>query len=214
MLKFTLKLLFFALIFYSCTNKLEKKSKTELVKLTTQIDTIFQNYIAKNYINKGILKYYDNTAVDCNKVNKTLHKVLVDDQLARTESDLDMEAIDIKNQSIVISYFYECEGVFNVLDKKSKKAIFYTIQHSGDKDLMAYFYPFIKKSNFKNEYLALYVDRFLLINHKDQIFGSQVKFIDGKPTLFKIVDTTNLGKRRKIFGMLPIKTYLEYAKTH
>ena len=204
MLKFFVKLVLVFFLINSCTHKSIKNSETEYKKLTTQIDTIFQNYIDKNYINSDFLKYFDKVEVDCNQVNEILHKVHDADQKARMTGEGDMYKIDSINQIKVISIFANCNT--NNLDEYSIRATFLMLQHANDNDLKAYFYKFIKKNIPSNYELAMYIDSFLMTAKKPQMFGTR---LDNYNNLYKIQDRKNLNKRRKIMGMKPVEDYLK-----
>ncbi len=204
MLKITFKFIGLVFLINSCTNKPINNSALEYKKLTTQIDTIFQNYIEKNYINDDFLQYYDKVAVNCDSVNKILHNVHKTDQDVRMTGEGEMYTIDSINQIKVISIFSKCK--VDDLDQQSITAVFLMLQHSADNDLKAYFYNYIK-NNLRSKYeLAMYVDGFLMIDNKPQIFGT---YLDNKNKLYKVKDRKNLNKRRKAFGIKPIEYYLE-----
>jgi hypothetical protein len=204
MLKLIIKIVLILFLINSCTHKPINNSETEFKKLTTQIDTIFQNYIDKNYINSNFLKYYNKVEVDCNDVNEILHKVHNTDQKVRMTGEGDLYKIDSINQIKVISVFANCDT--NNLDKYSIRGVFIMLQHTDDNDLKAYFYEYIKNNILTNYELAMYIDGFLMVDHKPQIFGTH---LDNYNKLYKVQDRKNLNKRRKIMGMKPVEDYLK-----
>jgi hypothetical protein len=57
--------------------------------------------------------------------------------------------------------------------------------------------------------LALLTDRVRLYEGKPQLYGTQVKNVNGKFIFAPIEDEPNVDKRRALYGLPPLSEYLE-----
>lgn len=190
------------LLFFSC--------KSEKSKLLDEIDVTFKKYNNENYINDSVLDYYKNIKIDCNNLDELLAKVHYDDQDIRKSDDGDMFALDSINQVKVISILKNCSDLNKKkLNNNSYSTIFLVLQHSGDKDLMAYYYPkiktFVDEKKLDKLQFSLYVDRFLGLNNQFQIFGTQI--LNGN--LSKFENLIEVESNRKSMGLNTISDYLK-----
>lgn len=187
-----------------------RKNIKNNLTLLERIDKIFNEYSKNNFIDESLLEIYTNTDVDCLDVNNILIRVFVDDQEVRTTGDKDMYVVDSINLIKVNSIIKKCKNEVyeRNLSFKSYQAIFLTLQHSGDKDLMSYYYHIIKKLIDKEKIdkgiLALYVDRFLLLDNKKQIFGTQIK----NNNLYELESPFEVNERRRYMELESIEKYL------
>lgn len=82
---------------------------------------------------------------------------------------------------------------------KANVAFFAVLQHSNSKTQEKYL-PImkeaVKKGNANGEDLALLIDRIEMFNGRPQVYGSQIQYIDGKFTIYKIIDEKSVNKRR------------------
>lgn len=193
------------IIVNSCNKKIEKRSELE-----QQIDVIFKVYKKENYINASVLELYSLISIDCNNIEKILSKVYYDDQDSRKSGNGDMFALDSINRVKVISIMKNCNNLVNKeLSMNSYMTIFLVLQHSGDKDLMVFYYDVIKKfvaeKKMNKLQFALYIDRFLMLDNEPQIFGTQMS----NGNLYKSGSIIEVDKRRKSIGLNTISDYLK-----
>jgi hypothetical protein len=205
-MKYFFVLFCFQLLIFSC-----KKPSNEKINLQQEIDLIFKKYSKENYIDKSVLEYYKNLKIDCSKVNSILDRVYKDDQEVRHSGEGNMYVIDSVNLIKVVSIFRNCNGNFfkNNLKIKSYLTLFLILQHSDDKDLMAYYYNdfkgFVNNGKLDKFAFALYIDRFLLLNNKKQFFGSQIV----KGRLYKLENPNLVNVWRNKMNLKSIEVYLE-----
>ena len=67
----------------------------------------------------------------------------------------------------------------------------------------------VKKGNANGSDLALLIDRIEMFNGRPQVYGSQIQYIDGKYTIYKIIDEKNVNKRRSEVGLQPLEEYVK-----
>ena len=156
--------------------------------------------------------------INCDSVGNILNNVLANDQKIRKYSSKihDMDSIDNINQKIVISIIEKCGFP---IDKGSSQnenlmssAIFYVLQHSP-KEVMAYYYPFIKKAvdegKIDERSFALFKDRLLVYYGEKQIFGTQIVDRGEGRHLAPVIDIENINNRRAVIGLGSIENYLK-----
>lgn len=97
---------------------------------------------------------------------------------------------------------------------KAYQAIWLVIQHTDEKDIIKY-YNEVEKA-FKEGIIskvdyAMFYDRFLLVQGKKQIYGTQFIYDENikKYVLDKVEDFPNLDKRRKDIGLPPVEEDLK-----
>ncbi|HXH61406.1 MAG TPA: DUF6624 domain-containing protein [Fimbriimonadaceae bacterium] len=91
------------------------------------------------------------------------------------------------------------------------------VQHGGsDKPFMrkclSLMKPLLAKGEVSKQSYAMLYDRTSLEQGKKQLYGSQVKFVNGEWVLEPCEDTAHLAQRRKAMGMMPIKEYLKFIQ--
>jgi hypothetical protein len=96
-------------------------------------------------------------------------------------------------------------------------AIYLVVQHSPPA-MQEKYLPMMRQAaeagELQKSSLALTEDRVLMRQNKPQLYGSQVKTIDGVD-LATVADPDNLDSRRKAMGLEPICAYLErFVKAH
>lgn len=196
----TFKIIFITLLIFTSCKKKQIISKKDI--LFIKINKIFKNYNDKNNTSY-ITSIYNKKKVNCDNIDSILNKILIDDQKYRISGAGDSHIIDSLNRVNVVSFLENCKQ--NIFEKKLSSnmylAVFLTLQHSGDKDLMAYYYNDIEKMIVNNpQYtntITLYTDRFLMLNNKKQIFGTQYK--NGK--LYNLEQPNSVNPRRRIMGL-------------
>ena len=95
-------------------------------------------------------------------------------------------------------------------------AVFLIVQHSSDKLFQRSCLPLMENAFKVGEAsgpdLALLTDRVRIYEGKPQLYGSQVRIINGKIEIDSIVDKSNLDKRRALRGLPPMDEYLKMLK--
>ena len=105
---------------------------------------------------------------------------------------------------------------FQSVGKDGLQAYMILLQHTSDESLRQKSLKPIKKA-FKRKELpphdyANFVDRLLVHQNKEQIYGSNFDIKDGKLVMSKVKDRKNLDKRRKKIGLPPIAEYAKMLK--
>ncbi len=95
-------------------------------------------------------------------------------------------------------------------------AVFLIVQHSSDKLFQRNCLPLMEKAYKNGEAsgpdLALLTDRVLIYSGKPQLYGSQVRIVNGKIEIDSVLDMVNLDKRRANYGLPPMNEYLKMLK--
>ncbi|MBV6641576.1 MAG: hypothetical protein KI791_12695 [Cyclobacteriaceae bacterium] len=85
------------------------------------------------------------------------------------------------------------------------RVLFITIQHALDSEIRKTYFPLLKKSVEIGEsnpaFAATMIDRMLVQEGKDQIYGTQSRMVNGKLESFPIKDYSNVNERRKEVGL-------------
>jgi len=198
-----LVLLMLVIIFQlSCESQTLGLIKEEKL-LYSKMDSIFDKYIIENDINGSILDYYNKTDINCNDIDKLLKDVFNKDQGVRNDSEENMYYVDSINLVTVTTIYKKCRPklLTSNLEWRAYSGLHISIHHSVNPDLMAYFYHdlrvLVKEKKLAKIDLAVFVDRFLIINDKKQIFGTQYSY--------QIEDSDNLNVRRGLMEMKPIE---------
>ncbi|WP_299116673.1 DUF6624 domain-containing protein [uncultured Winogradskyella sp.] len=88
---------------------------------------------------------------------------------------------------------------------ENESAVFLVIQHSN-LELMEYGLPFIEEAiknlDLDTTYYAYLYDRIQLVKGLPQVYGTQYN-LDG--SIYKLSEPENVNKRRKVYGLYPIK---------
>ena len=70
----------------------------------------------------------------------------------------------------------------------------------------------VKKGEAAGEQLAYLTDRVRVGENKKQVYGTQLRLVDGKYRPQPIEDEANVDKRRKAVGLPPLAVYLRLAE--
>ncbi|MGF7082672.1 DUF6624 domain-containing protein [Mucilaginibacter sp. UYCu711] len=174
------------------------------VKLKARLDTILQR-------DQGVREFFDTETKDQRK--DTLAQMLgyPRDSLQKNQWRF-INKVDVANiekvESIIAQYGYPGK---TMVGEPENTAVFYVIQHSNK---IAKYYLLIEEAGKKGELpftcVALMLDRKLMNEHKEQIYGTQIMSImipdakTGKKRMFGFVvpikDAANVNQRRKEAG--------------
>jgi hypothetical protein len=127
------------------------------------------------------------------------------------------QAVDSKN-TVWLQGIVEKHGwpTISLVGKEGADAAWLLVQHA-DKDrkfqrqcldLMAA----LPKDEVSQSKIAYLTDRVLLAEGKNQMYGTQLKDADGKPTPLPIEDEANVDQRRSEVGLPPLAEYLKKAE--
>jgi hypothetical protein len=174
------------------------------VSLKAQLDSILQT-------DQGIREINDTETSEQKKDSLALLFHQPKEFLIR-QSWLFMQKIDSANlakvEPIIAQYGYPGK---TLVGEPTNLAVFYVVQHSGK---IAKYYALVEEAGKKGElpfiHVAMMLDRKLLNEHKEQIYGTQmysVRITDpktGEKRMFSYVvpikDAANVNKRRKEAG--------------
>ncbi len=180
------------LVFTSCQNN---KSKNQYVKLTEELESIFETDQSLRMIVDSVEQKY---GFESNETQSIWQKIHENDSINL-----------IKIDSIISKYGWL--GV-DKIGEKGNAALFLVIQHSDLKTQEKYL-PImkdaVKKGNANGSELALLIDRIEMFNGRPQVYGSQIQYIDGKYAIYKIIDEKNVNKRRSEVGLQPLEEYVK-----
>jgi hypothetical protein len=70
----------------------------------------------------------------------------------------------------------------------------------------------VKKGEATGEQLAYLTDRVRVSEKKKQLYGTQLRFVDGDYQPLPIEDEGNVDKRRKELGLSPLADYLKFSE--
>lgn len=180
------------LVFSSCQNN---KSKNQYVKLTEELESIFETDQSLRIIVDSVEHKYGFESKETQEIWQKIHE----------NDSINLIKID----SIISKYGWL--GV-DKIGEKGNAALFLVIQHSDLKTQEKYL-PImkdaVKKGNANGSELALLIDRIEMFNGRPQVYGSQIQYIDGKYTIYKIIDEKNVNKRRYEVGLQPLEEYVK-----
>lgn len=180
------------------------QSKINL-KLKAQLDTILQR-------DQGVREFFDTETSEKRKDELAVILGYPKDTLVTHGMWFFAGKIDPANiakiEPIIAQYGYPGK---TLVGEPTNEAVFYVIQHSGK---IPKYFPLIEEAAKKGELpftdYALMLDRKLMNEHKEQIYGSQVMSIritdikTGKKRMFDFVvpikDAANVNQRRKEAG--------------
>lgn len=104
----------------------------------------------------------------------------------------------------------------NEVGKQAAETQFLVIQHTENKEILIKYFPLLQKAtemgDLDKKLFALFEDRVLVFQKKEQIYGSQL-FWDknnGKYYVFPINNVENVDIRRIKVGLYPLIEYLSY----
>ncbi|MGE3825703.1 MAG: DUF6624 domain-containing protein [Bacteroidia bacterium] len=124
-----------------------------------------------------------------------------------------MEANDYKNLEKVNSIL-ETYGWLSAdeVGDTGNQALFLVIQHADiltQEKYLPMMKEAVKKGNARPQDFALLVDRVEMRNGRPQVYGSQLVNKNGKTTLYPIIDSINVNKRRAEVGLESLEEYLQ-----
>jgi hypothetical protein len=161
------------------------------VKLKARLDTILQR-------DQGVREFFDTETKD--KRKDTLAEMLGHprDTIQKYQW-IFINKVDVANiakvESIIAQYGYPGK---TLVGEPENTAVFYVIQHSNK---IAQYYPLIEEAGKKDElpftYVALMLDRKLMNEHKEQIYGTQIMSI--------MIPDAKISKKRMFGFVVPIK---------
>lgn len=147
------------------------------------------------------------------------HKPLSSEELKQPEMKAameNMEKIDKENlawlKSVVDRHGWPGKSV---VGKEGAQGAFLIAQHAvSDLEFMSKCLGMLKEAyktgDAEGQWVALMTDRLLILkDKKQQLYGSQLVFKDGKLVPQPIEDEPNVDKRRKELGMPPLAEYLK-----
>jgi hypothetical protein len=173
----------------------QSNNKNQYVKLTEQLDSIFETDQSLRMIVDSIEQKYGFESEETQGIWQKIHE----------NDSINLIKID----SIISKYGWL--GV-DKIGEKGNAALFLVIQHSDLKTQEKYLPMMkdaVKKGNANGSDLALLIDRIEMFNGRPQVYGSQIQYIDGKYTIYKIIDEKNVNKRRSEVGLQPLEEYVK-----
>lgn len=155
-------------------------------------------------IPKEPIKLFD---VDCATVETQLDSIYKIDQSIRKNFNLSQDYVNLNH---VISIIESC----GIPDKRScVKTVFLVLQHnhnSYQKKYIGKLKEQVKKGNFSSSSIAMMEDRILASEGQPQLYGTQVRMINGsKAELIELYQPEKVNQRRMEMGLGPIEPYLE-----
>ncbi|WP_207421131.1 DUF6624 domain-containing protein [Desertivirga brevis] len=173
--------------------------------------------IADKKLNKPLVRLLDTVYFDDQNLRKQLDKVIKEHGERSVEVTSLMESIRqndsvnlVKVRSILDRYGWP--GKEEVGDEGSR-ALFLVIQHADLKTQTKYL-PMLQKAVKEGKaaasQLAFLEDRIAIGNGKRQLYGSQLRLVDGVYYVLPVEDPDNLDKRRTAMGMQSMAEYLKH----
>ncbi|MGE0637646.1 MAG: DUF6624 domain-containing protein [Bacteroidia bacterium] len=205
------KLLLFigTLLVYSCSNDNKKVSSSEDSATVVNIKNNSVVVLGKTGSNKKLVEelriiYQDDQFGGRDELKGTGY----DKQLWRK-----IEANDYKNLEKVKSIL-ETYGWLSAdeVGDTGNQALFLVIQHADiltQEKYLPMMKEAVKKGNARPQDFALLVDRVEMRNGRPQVYGSQLVNKNGKTTLYPIIDSINVNKRRAEVGLESLEEYLQ-----
>lgn len=173
----------------------QSNNKNQYVKLTEELESIFETDQSLRMIVDSIEQKYGFESEETQGIWQKIHE----------NDSINLIKID----SIISKYGWL--GV-DKIGEKGNAALFLVIQHSDLKTQEKYLPMMkdaVKKGNANGSELALLIDRIEMFNGRPQVYGSQIQYIDGKYTIYKIIDEKNVNKRRSEVGLQPLEEYVK-----
>ncbi len=125
-----------------------------------------------------------------------------------------LDLADEKNQQY-ICHFIDQHGWVGPeeVGEKGAGTLFLVIQHAPlaiQEKYIPLLRDAVKQQKARSEDLALMEDRISVRKYGYQIYGSQVRTVDGKTELFPIKEEKEVNKRRAAVGLQPIEEYVKH----
>jgi hypothetical protein len=142
--------------------------------------------------------------IDCKKLQGRIKTAINNDQQVRFSdtNEQNIFKIDTQNKSLIISIIEKCGWLS--IDTAQINDVFLLIQHM-DSNIMARYYPvfieYYKVGALSNLNFARMIDRLLMNNGFEQIYGTQV--VD--QSFYNIKDVKNVNKRQQELGLSSIE---------
>lgn len=146
------------------------------------------------------MKNFPFEKVNCKEISEKINNSINKDQEARASEDDFKNIVDIDkvNKNLIISIIEKCG--WSRIDTSHINDVFLLIQHIGS-EYMARYYPvfleFHKKGSLSNLNYARMIDRLLMNNGFEQIYGTQT--VD--QSFYAIRDIGNVNIRRQKLGL-------------
>lgn len=126
----------------------------------------------------------------------------------------ELHLTDEKNQQYICQFIDQHGWVGpDEVGMKGAGTLFLVIQHAPlpiQEKYIPLLREAVKLQKARPEDLALMEDRISVKKYGYQIYGSQVRTIDGKTVLFPIKEEKDVNKRRAAVGLQPIEEYVKY----
>ncbi|MBK7805891.1 MAG: hypothetical protein IPJ51_06280 [Saprospiraceae bacterium] len=152
------------------------------------------------------MKNFPFEKVNCKEISEKINNSINKDQQARASEDGFKNIVDIDkvNKKLIISIIEKCG--WSSIDSSQINDVFLLIQHM-ESEYMARYYPvfieYHKKGALSNVNFARMIDRLLMNNGFEQIYGTQVVDL----SFYAIKDIENVNVRRQKLGLDSIEDY-------
>ncbi len=155
------------------------------------------------------------TKVNCDSIVSLLSSAFIKDQNNRTNINL---TIDKENLNLVESIVKFCG--LKAIEGQGEEPVFHffmIIQHAQSKYRKKYIDFFRRASDnglLDKSTLALMIDRILVDEHKNQLYGTQYRInrLTGAIEISPLQDSLNIDSLRISMGLQPLKQYIEIIK--
>ena len=146
------------------------------------------------------LKNFPFEKVNCKVISEKINKSINKDQQARSFEDDIKNIVDIDkvNKNLIISLIEKCG--WSSIDTSQINDVFLLIQHMESEYMARYYSVFLefhKKGTLSNLNYARMVDRLLMNNGFEQIYGTQIVDL----SFYAIRDIGNVDIRRQKLGL-------------
>lgn len=152
------------------------------------------------------IKNFSFEKVNCKEISEKINNSINNDQQARASEDGFKNIVDIDkvNKKLIISIIEKCG--WSSIDSSQINDVFLLIQHIGSEYMARYYPVFIeyhKKGALSNVNFDRMIDRLLMNNGFEQIYGTQVVDL----SFYAIKDIDNVNVRRQKLGLDSIEDY-------
>jgi hypothetical protein len=156
------------------------------------------------------MKNFSFESVNCTEIRERINTSINNDQGARAFEDNIKNIVDIDkvNKKLIISIIEKCGWLS--IDSSQINDVFLLIQHMQSEYVARYYPVFIeyyKKGTLSNVNYARMIDRLLMNNGFEQVYGTQVVDL----SFYAIKDIGNVNVRRQKLGLDSIE---EVAKSY
>jgi hypothetical protein len=134
-----------------------------------------------------------------------INKDMISEEVERTDSEHEKRLREIIQE-------YGWPG-FSLCGEEGSGAMWLLVQHQKDIDFQKQCLTLLQEAVDRNDAKALHAaylqDRVLVHDGKNQIYGTQLSFQDGKYSVFPIDDEEHVDERRKDLGLSSMEEYLQ-----